>query len=323
MPLAKSSAYVSPRRLPGGHLQTMYPSLFRKITDVEYTRERIEIPDGDFLDLDWSRATASRRTPSAVIISHGLEGSSDRAYVRGMARAFNAAGWDAIGWNFRGCSGEMNRLPHFYHSGAIDDLDYVVRHVQATHQRIALVGFSLGGNLTLKYLGTFFEKMPTQVVGAVTWSVPVDLAAGAKKMDEPSNRLYMIRFMRMLHKKIEAKSRMFPEKLSAEGLRSIKTFSEFDGRYTAPLHGFKNAMDYWTRASAKPVLPKIRVPTLLINALNDPFLTPDCFPTKEAHSSECFFLETPSEGGHVGFASFNKIGEYWSEKRSVEFILEL
>ncbi len=317
MSIITLSDYISPKQLIGRHIQTIYPSLFRKINDIRYIRERIETPDQDFLDLDWSRVDSDR----LVIISHGLEGNSERSYVKGMARIFNRHGWDALGWNFRGCSGEMNRLPRFYHSGAIEDLDTVIQHARKRYKNISLTGFSLGGNVTLKYLGQS-ENVPPEIKSAVTFSVPVDLVSSAIQLDRRSNYIYRKRFMNMLCEKVEKKSALFPEQLSANGVRKIKTFLEFDNQYTAPLHGFKDAFDYWTKASSKPHLKKIQVKTLLVNASNDPFLSKECFPIEEAKVNPNFSLEIPSEGGHVGFTSFNSDNIYWSEKRALEFITQ-
>jgi uncharacterized protein len=318
MPLIEKSSYLPPPFFGNGHLQTLYPNLCRRVRGIVYRRERIPTPDGDFLDLDWSRV-GSRKL---VIVSHGLEGSSVRPYVLGMVRAFNATGWDAAAWNFRGCSGEPNRKLRFYHSGATEDLETVVEHVRCdpTYRKIALVGFSLGGNITLKYLGERGKDAAAAVFGAVAFSVPCDLRSGAIKMARRANALYMRRFIRMLHDKIRDKMRLFPGEIDDRNYGSVRSFKEFDARYTARLHGFASAEDYWTRASSKPFLPKIKVPTLLVNALDDPFLGPPCYPCEEARKNPFFFLETPPFGGHVGFVAFNGEDRYWSEKRAVEFL---
>jgi hypothetical protein len=243
-----------------------------------------------------------------------------------MVRAFNRRGWDALAWNMRGCSGEPNKLPRFYHSGATEDLEAVVAHVRQISPRyrgLALVGFSLGGNITLKYLGERGEAVHPLIVGAVAFSVPCDLASGARKMARSRNRIYLRRFLRLLHGKIRAKMTLMPGRITDQGYHRIKTFKDFDDRYTAPLHGFESAEDYWRRASSKQFLPAIAVPALLVNAGNDPFLGKECYPTAEARRHPKVYLEMPASGGHVGFVSFTKGGEYWSETRAGEFLAEV
>ncbi|HEX8385322.1 MAG TPA: alpha/beta fold hydrolase [Rubricoccaceae bacterium] len=305
--------YRPPRALRGGHRQTVGPSLFRRVTGVDYRRETVELLDGDALDLDRVEAPGSDRR--VALVAHGLEGSADRAYVRGMVRALVGRGWDAVAWNLRGCGGTPNRLLRAYHSGATEDLDAVVRHVLAEHvdgqpryAAVGLVGFSLGGNLTLKYLGDAGDSVDPRVVGAACFSVPVDLAGSAAVMERPTRRVYMARFMRSLAAKAEEKAARFADAPSPDGLRRMRTFREFDGHFTAPVHGYASADDYWARASALPVLGQIRVPTLLVNALDDPFLSPSCYPTGVGNPD--LTVLTPPYGGHVGFVAR---GEYWSE----------
>lgn len=313
MPLVPS-AYTPPVGFSNPHLQTIVAGRLRRVDGPGYTRERIETPDGDFLDLDWARVDVER----VVIISHGLEGSAERAYVRGMARALNRHGWDALAWNLRGCSGEPNRQLRLYHSGATDDLDAVVQHALQRYDEVALVGFSLGGNLTLKYLGEQGDAAP--VARAVAFSVPVDLAASSAALGRWENGLYMRYFLRSLRGKVRAKAAQFPDAVSTDGLGSISDFRGFDDRYTAPLHGFADAADYWHRSSSRHFLDAIRVPTLLVNAADDPFLAPPCYPTEVARQSEHLTLEVPTHGGHVGFVRFGADGEYWSEQRAAEFL---
>jgi uncharacterized protein len=315
MPILEST-FSPPALLRGGHLQTVLPSVFRRVRDVTYERQRITTPDDDFLDVDWSRRGARR----VAIISHGLEGSAERGYVRGMARALNREGWDVVAWNYRGCSGEPNRQLRSYHSGASDDLAVVIEHVASLglHEEIALVGFSLGGNITLKYLGETGSEAHPLVRAAVAFSVPCDLASSARRLAEPANAIYMRRFMTTLREKIRSKAHLLPAEIELDGLDAMRTFLEFDHHYTAPIHGFSSGVDYWARASSRPLLPGIRRPTLLVNALDDPFLTPECFPFEEARGSDCFFLEAPAHGGHVGF--MERPGRYWSERRAVEFL---
>ena len=313
MPIVPSR-YRAPAFLPGGHLQTIYPALFRRLPVVTTRRERLELPDGDFLDLDWAGQGGAR----LAILSHGLEASSKATYIQGMAAALIRRGWDVLAWNYRGCSGEPNRLLRFYHSGASDDLDHVVRHALAVHpaERIDLVGFSLGGNMTLKYLGE--REVPSRVHRAVAFSVPCDLACSSRNLSSPANRLYMDRFLRCLRAKLVAKQPRFPDRIDLGKMAGVRDFRGFDDRFTAPLHGFRDAEDYWARSSSRPFLSRISVPALLVNAANDPFLGPRCYPREEAEASACFHLEVPEDGGHCGFAAGG--GEYGSERRAVEFL---
>jgi len=314
MPLVRSSSYAPPLGVRNPHLQTIVAGRVRRVDGVRYDRERISTPDGDFLDLDWSRVGADR----VAVISHGLEGSADRAYVRGMVRTLNRRGWDALAWNLRGCSGEPNRRLRLYHSGATEDLDAVVQRALADYDHVALVGFSLGGNMTLKYLGERGDTAP--VDRAVALSVPVDLAASSVALARWENGLYMRYFLRSLRRKVHVKAQQFPGEVSTDGLAAIRDFQGFDDRYTAPIHGFEDADDYWRQSSSKQFLDAIRVPTLLINAADDPFLTPDCYPTEIAQRSDHFWLEMPRHGGHVGFVTFGHDGAYWSEERTADFL---
>ncbi|MDD5200773.1 MAG: alpha/beta fold hydrolase [Terrimicrobiaceae bacterium] len=319
MPLIEHSSYVAPLWLRSGHAQTIFAGVFRRVPWITRERERIATPDGDFLDLDWNR---THRAARVAIVSHGLEGESRNACVQGMAAALHRAGWDVLAWNFRGCGGEPNRLLRSYHSGATEDLQAVIGHALAGGQyaRAALVGFSLGGNLTLKYLGDLGATVDFRVDRAVTFSAPCDLAASSVRLESQANRIYMGRFLRGLRAKIREKMRRFPGELTDAGLDAMRTFREFDGAYTAPLHGFRSAEDYWARASSRPVLDRIAIPTLLVNARNDPFLPAACFPEEAARASAHFHLEAPRGGGHIGFVSFNARNEYWSETRAVAFL---
>ncbi|HZC36253.1 MAG TPA: alpha/beta fold hydrolase [Chthoniobacterales bacterium] len=310
-----TSGFRPPPFLCNGHIQTILPVLWPRQLDVAFERERLELEDGDFLDLDWSRTGGAE----LVILSHGLEGCSDDHYNLGMTRALNAAGWDVLAWNLRGCGKEINRLPRLYHSGETGDLAAVICFAATRYSRIALIGFSLGGNLTLKYLG---EASPhPAVIGAVAISVPVDLAATARALDRHwSNRLYRRRFIKSLMAKVEIKARRFPNNFDISQSRIIQTFQEFDDRYTAPIHGFRDAADYWQKSSAQQYLHRITIPTLLLNAGDDPFLTPESFPFAEAERNACLFFEVPESGGHLGFIDLARGIAPWSERRVVEFL---
>ena len=317
MPIVKSD-YKPPRFFRNGHLQTLYPTLFRRLPKQATERERLELSDGDFLDLDWS----FNGSKNLAIISHGMEGSSESIYIRGMQRILTNNGWDSLAWNFRGCSGEINRSLRFYHSGASDDLDLVIQHASSTkkYSKLALIGFSMGGNISLKYLGEKTSKIPKALKSAVTISVPCNLESAAKKLAYKRNYIYMKRFLLLLKKKMKQKEVKFAKECDITNFNSIRTFEQFDNRYTAPIHGFSSAQDYWHQCSSINFLNNISVPTLIINALDDPFLMPSCYPYEAANVNPNIFLATPEYGGHVGFVSFNSEKVYWSEEMMLKFI---
>ena len=320
MPVINNSTYQPPFLFNNGHLQTIYPSLARRLSPELYRRERVSTPDEDFLDLDWARVGSDR----LAILSHGLEGSSHRPYMVGMARVLNFHGWDALAWNYRSCSGEINRKLRMYHNGSIDDLDVVVRHALATgrYRKVALIGFSLGGNLTLIYLGTFGTAVDHRISKAVVFSVPCDLAAGARELAKRRNCIYMKQFLVSLHGKIRKKMELLPGEINDRDFGRIRNFKDFDDRYTAPIHGFRNAEDYWEKCSSRQFIPSITVPTLIVNSVDDPLLVDGCYPVLEAERNRHVHLEMPRSGGHVGFVQFNHKGAYWSEQRAMEFLAQ-
>jgi uncharacterized protein len=310
-----ASRFRAPWWLRNGHAQTILPALVTRASPGTFTRERLELPDGDFLDLDWLRGGQSR----LAILTHGLEGSSRADYIRGFAAALAAAGWDVLAWNFRGCGGEPNRLLRYYHAGDTGDLSHLIEHSAREYPRIALLGFSLGGNVTLKYLG---EAPPhPAVTAAVAVSAAVDLAACVRRLDRRAdNWLYRQRFLATLFAKIEQKALQFPGKLDLTGLRRIRGIEAYDERYAAPIHGFRDAAEYYARSSSGQFLPRISVPTLILSARNDPFLAPECFPETEAEANPHLFLEVPQSGGHVGFLDLRRGVIPWSEWRVAEFL---
>ncbi|MCC9136209.1 YheT family hydrolase [Pontibacter silvestris] len=315
MPVVASN-YKPPFYFFNGHLQTIIPGLFRQVEGVEYERERIVTPDNDFIDVDWSRVGSK----SLLILSHGLEGDSGRPYILGMVREFNKRGIDALAWNYRSCSGEPNKLLRFYHLGASDDLNSVVHHARgkAHYDTIYLVGFSAGGNITLKYLGEAPNLVPKEVKRAAAFSVPIDLKASTKKI----SKVYTRRFMKTLVQKLEQKKQLFPGQLDLNDYSLSWSFPEFDDRYTAPLHGFKNADEYYARSSSKQFLTNIQIPTLLVNAQNDPFLAKECYPIEEANQNPNFYFEAPEQGGHVGFPEGFRNNIYYAEARAAAFLLK-
>lgn len=323
MPLITSSSYHAPLLLKKGHACTIYAALYRSAPKLFPERQTINTPDGDFMDVDVNAAEAEDRKPVTVILLHGLEGSSDAHYMRAMASICLAQGWNTIRVNFRGCSGRPNHTERSYHSGASDDLDVVVQWAETKYpnEHFVLIGFSLGGNVCLKYLGEGGRR--ASVVGGVAVSVPCDLNGSSKVLAKWINRIYMRRFMKDLVKKLELKNQNLGTDFDISTFRKMKTFAEFDGAYTAPVHGFASAEDYWTRSSSLQFLDQIDVPTLLINAKDDPFLSKRCFPETIARNSDFFYLETPGDGGHVGFLTSVLQRSYsWQESRAVEFLRE-
>lgn len=316
MTLISGNNYKPPRWLFNGHFETIYPPLFRKIS-IPVTANKITIntPDNDYFELNYY----DKNSIKTLIISHGLEGNNERPYVIGMAKLFFLNGWNVIAWNYRGCNGKVNNSIKSYHSGFTEDLEEVIKYANKPDVKtISLVGFSLGGNLTLKYLGDA-NKVNNKIKCAVTFSVPLDLHNGCLEITKSRNFIYSRRFLKTLKKKVREKAYKFPE-IQIQQLSRIQDLKTFDDYFTAPLHGFKDALEYYHSCSSINVLDKIQIPTLIVNALNDPFLSQECYPFKALKFHEFVHLETPARGGHVGFCSFNGSEFYWSEIRAYEFI---
>ena len=323
MPVLPQCDYKAPFWLPGGHAQTMGPRIACFVPKLPFVRHTLELADGDFILVDWLFASggAEERSRKLAILSHGLEGDSTRSYMRALAIALLRRGWDVAARNFRGCGGPMNRLPALYHSGDTVDLDAVTRHAESLgYGRIALAGFSMGGNQVLMYAGRESASLPASVRRVAAVSVPCDLTGCSTELSRPRNRIYMEYFLRTLRRKMREKHARYPDLFPVATLDRIKTFKEFDGLYTAPLNGFADAEDYWAKASSLPYLSGIRVPALVINAANDPFLSERCFPVEEAEESEALFLLIPSGGGHVGFPG--PVGKTvgWLENTVADFL---
>ena len=319
MPYHTSTNYRPTLPFRNKHWSTIYPSVFRKIPEVVYERERIELPDGDFIDVDWSRKNGRH----LVIVLHGLEGSADRPYVRGIIREMNRAGWDGAGLNFRGCSGTPNRLARSYHSGETGDLGYLVEKIiaEADYETINLVGFSLGGNVTMKYLGELGKQLPAPIKRAVGISVPVDLYHSCLEIQRWHNRIYLNSFLKNLKIKARLKEEVLRPHVNLEKIYGAKDFFQFDGAATAPLHGFSSASDYYKKSSSLNYLSEITIPVLLINALNDTFLSETSYPTELARQSKNIHLMTPKFGGHVGFVTRHPENIYWTEQIVHDFFI--
>lgn len=298
------------------HWETVIPSLFFKVKDDLYTRDRLELTDGDFIDVDWVRNGSNK----CMVLSHGLEGDANRYYMKRSAKYFAELGWDIAAWNCRSCSGEMNRLPRFYHHGDTPDLHTVVKSVlEKGYQEVFLMGYSMGGSMVLKYLGE--QTRPAEILGAAVFSVPCNLRDSALQLRVPKNRFYEQRFLKKLIAKIKIKAEQHPDRVDAAKVDELHDFDEFHDRYTAPLHGFTSKEDFFDQATCDQYLHAIDRPVLIVNAANDPMLGEKCYPYEAAEKSDSVFLEVPAKGGHVGFTLKRK-GPSYIEQRTYQFLKE-
>jgi len=318
MPVLPSSYQRAPWYQFNGHLQTILPAMLRRV-ELSYQRERLELADGDFLDLDWLRGGHRR----LAILGHGLEGNAQRVYVRGMAEYLHAQGWDVLAWNCRSCSGEMNRTARLYYHGEIEDLGVVVAHALGDHAYdvATLIGFSMGGSMLLKYMGVHGDELHSAIIGGIAFSAPCDLAASVEALEYRGNGIYKKRFLKRLSQKMQAKEQQFPGLLPVDRLPDIRHWEEFDTLFSAPVSGFDSPTAFYHSASAKNFMEGLRRPALLVNAVNDPILPEACTPVAMARRMPDFFVEQPQQGGHVGFAL--RGGRYWMEQRVTAFLAEL
>ena len=322
MPVIKSD-FQAPTFLSNGHLQTIYPYFFRKAPLVELSRHRVDLHDGDFIDVDFM----DQKSDELVILSHGLEGSSSTSYIRRMAKHLGEQhNYNIIAWNMRSCSGEINRRDRFYHAASCDDLSAVINWAksQRTYKKIHLIGFSLGGNLTAYYASEFGCDQVKEITSATIFSSPIDLETSIQKLTSSQiGSFYSESFLATMRKKALEKQALGILDIDPKEIKACKTFIDFDNLITAPTHGFKDAQEYYREASASKVIHKVRIPTLLVQAKDDPFLTRTCFPLREARKNPNLFLEITPTGGHVGFMYLNKGIDFWAEKRSIEFLKEV
>ena len=315
MPILDASEYTPPILFRNGNVNTIYPYLFRKKNDPDFQRERFETSDEDFIDLDLLQNDREK----LAIICHGLEGNSDSQYIRHTSQFLFENDWDVLCINFRSCSGEMNRKLQMYHSGFTSDVHEVVSSYSEKYEHISLVGFSLGGNVILKYISDGIFDLPSQLKSVVAVSVPVDLSKSALKISSRANWIYDKRFRVSLEEKIREKHKLYPESINLRYLSKIKTLRDFDDFYTGPIHGFDGAEDYYSKCNSKQFLENISIPTLLITALDDPFLPPESYPFEIAAEHENFYFLAPKFGGHVGFTTFGT-NYYWNEHKTLLFI---
>lgn len=295
------------------HVSTIYMAKLKQFRSPNYQRIKLELNDGDFLNLDFQKKDEKK----ALILCHGLEGDSRRTYMNTCAEYFLSKDYSVFAWNYRTCGGEMNRLARMYHHGTVDDLDEVVKHVIAEgFEEIYLMGFSMGGALTLNYLGQI--KNDKRIKAAVAVSAPISLQSSSDKLKIGFNQVYLKNFTYKISKKLKTKAKQFPDLIDRSKIKLIKTFDEVDGLFTAPLHGYKDREEYYQKASPINILDKIEIPTLIINAWDDPFLGDECYPVEFAQNSKNIFLETPQKGGHCAFP-LPKTKTSWAEMRAYEF----
>jgi predicted alpha/beta-fold hydrolase len=307
--------YTAPYWQPGGHLQTILPATFMRKPAVAYRRERWDTPDGDFIDVDFVDGRPDR---PFLVLFHGLEGSSSSHYARALMAHLAGLGWSGAVPHFRGCSGELNRAPRFYHSGDAQEVDWIVRRLaeRRNGRRFFATGVSLGGNAMLRWLGES-QHQADFVDAACAISAPLDLAAGGAALGRGVNMVYTRHFLQTLKPKCLQKLAQHPGLFDREMMLRARNLYEFDNVVTAPLHGYRDADDYWDRASARHVLPDIRVRTLVLNARNDPFLPGHHLPR---NASPRVTLDYPAHGGHVGFSAGLRGDGHWLPQRILHFL---
>ncbi len=315
-------AFVAPHWLRGAHAQTIYASRFCPRPPVAYRRERWNAPDGDFIDVDLVPAGADAPDAPWLVVFHGLEGSSDSHYARTLMALACRLGWNGAVPHFRGCSGEPNRLPRAYHSGDTAEVDWILRRfsARAAGAPVHAVGVSLGGNVLMKWLGERGGEAAPLVDSAVSVCAPVDLAAAGTALEHGFARAYALHFLQTLKVKALQKLERQPGLFDAQALRRARTMRAFDDVFTAPLHGYRSVDDYWARASCKPQLPAVAVRSLLVNALDDPFLPRSALPGR-SEVSPTVTLDYPASGGHVGFVAGPPPGNAsWLARRVAHFL---
>jgi len=312
--------------LPGPHLQTLGARWLRSKIEVPFERERLELPDGDFVDLDFAFGRPDGGDDNGrplVLVLHGLEGSARSGYALVIYRSLREQGIDGVGLNFRSCSGEMNRLARAYHSGETEDLGHVLELLAERYpgHPLSAIGVSLGGNALLKYLGTS-DDAHERLKAAVAISVPFDLSAGADSLRRPQGLIYARHLLGKLRRKVEAKQHLLPSEVRVAQALSARSFREFDEAVTAPIHGFDGAEDYYRKSSAGRFLASIRTPTLLLHSYDDPFLPPHCVPRDAAQTNPCLVTAFTERGGHIGFVTGRSPLHpvFWAEHEAVRFV---
>lgn len=315
MPVLDASDYRPSWYLRNGHANTMYPYLFRKKINPDYHRVRFTTSDDDFVDLDFLGGESNK----LAILCHGLEGSSESQYMQYTASLLSENGWKVMVFNFRSCSGEINRKLQMYHSGWTTDLHEIIAKYESVYNQIALVGVSLGANMILKYTTDKIYKLSAKLSSVVAISTPADLSASSQKIISRQNILYDKRFRITLEDKMIKKREDFPDEIRMSNINKVKTLWDFDEYFTGPLHGFSGAEDYYTKCSSKQFLHQATLPTLMITAQDDPFLTRDSLVFDIAKRTKNLYFLAPKFGGHVGFTTFGE-NYYWNENKTLKFI---
>ena len=319
MPILASDC--NPRFLyKGSHRQTILPNIFRRVKLPGYHRERIPLPDGDFVEVDWLKNDSKK----LVVALHGMEGNSQRQYIKGILSQMYELGWDGLGFNFRGCSGTPNILARSYHCGETKDIGYVLEQIcsDKNYETIVIVGFSLGGNVALLYSAQQKADLHEKIKAVVAVSVPCDLPACVPEISRPTNILYLNRFMKGLKDKVRSKEDMYRH-LDLKRIYSATNFQVFDDAFTAPVHGFASGEDYWKTVASLPHLEAIRIPALILNAQDDTFLSKSSTPMALAKSSSLLHVMHPANGGHVGFFEHLNWKKLWSERQIAFFLTEI
>ena len=311
-------SYKAPFFFRNGHINTIYSSIFRRI-QVAYKRERILTEDNDFIDLDWIRNDSSK----LVVLCHGVEGSSSSTYMKGMATIFSKNNYDIVAYNYRGCSGEINQQLKAYHAGSTEDLQTVINHISTVknYKEIVLIGFSLGGNLVLKYVGKHAASLAENIKYCISISAPIDLEGTNNEIQKLKNYLYRKVFISRLRAKAVLRKKLISESTIAinyQNLMKTKSIIDFDKFFTIPIEGYENMKQFWDENSAIHYLKNIQIPTLLINAKDDSLLSSKCFPSTIENLN--FQFVSTKHGGHVGYVLFNKEREYWTEKEALKFV---
>ena len=314
MPIIQNIDYKPSLLCRNGHVNTLYPYFSRKGPFPNYSRKQIETKDNDFLDLDYLKANNNK----LIILCHGLEGSSQSQYIRGTASLFHEHHWDVLAMNYRGCGGSPNRQLRQYHSGATEDLHTIITPHLKDYEEIVLVGFSLGGNLVLKYAGDQVYPLDAKIKKVIAISSPIDLAAGAQEILKAKNYVYHREFMKCLMGKARIKQKLFPQDIKESDLNQVKNLIDFDDKFTGPIHGFRSAQDYYAQCNSIQFLQNIQIPALIINAEDDPFLPKECYPFQKAKESKFVHLMVPKYGGHVGFMTAGS-KYYWDEHKILDF----
>lgn len=297
------------------HFNTVYASLFRKFPEVPYQRQRVITEDQDFLDIDWLKSGHKK----LAFLCHGLEGSTESKYIRHLSLQLHEKGYDILAINYRSCSGEMNLGRKIYHSGATGDIHFLLKSYCLGYESIDLIGFSLGGNIVLKYAGEQGQGIFSNISSVTGISTPCDLESGAYELLKPINKIYSQRFLKTLKEKAKQKIKQHPDLFDIDSVLAAKSVMDFDDRFTGPVHGFEGALDYYRKCRSINFISEISIPCLILNALDDSFLAPSCYPFDQAKNNKEIELIVSKYGGHVGFTQYGK-KLYWHEEKIHQFL---